>query len=370
MSEISKNIVSLIVSKEFHKAKTLIHEAMNNKLGILLEEKLLEYAPTLYEQDEEDDQVAKDTEYSSALGGDRYNEEASRITDEEERLASIVDLDSPVDNITISGSDATHSDSINVSHGRARFSNGPVARAKRIRSGLGQSVPWTQDQKDQITGNSSPDEESPVADRVYDTGVDAANVAKGAWLAQKTGVLGGLGRVLPGFNKLPIAKAIYPAFVAGQAVMTAADIAANADWENDKAKATGDTANQVAHTGMRMAALGNPVTGIPSLIDQIINDGRATDAVTDALIQGPQDWLDNMGFGNDLTDPVALKKYNTSLTSKIWPLTTAAEDAKRLDAERKVARDLRRRGVTQQDIEKQPVTAGTVRNGSGQIMQQ
>ena len=55
MSEISKNIVSLIVSKEFHKAKTLIHEAMNNKLGILLEEKLLEYAPTLYEQDEEDD---------------------------------------------------------------------------------------------------------------------------------------------------------------------------------------------------------------------------------------------------------------------------------------------------------------------------
>ena len=55
MSEISKNIVSLIVSKEFHKAKTLIHEAMNNKLGILLEEKLLEYGPTLYEQDEEDD---------------------------------------------------------------------------------------------------------------------------------------------------------------------------------------------------------------------------------------------------------------------------------------------------------------------------
>ena len=49
MSEISKNIVSLIVSKEFHKAKMLIHEMMNNKLGILLEEKLLEYAPTLYE---------------------------------------------------------------------------------------------------------------------------------------------------------------------------------------------------------------------------------------------------------------------------------------------------------------------------------
>ena len=49
MSEISKNIVSLIVSKEFYKAKTLIHEAMNNKLGLLLEEKLLEYGPTLHE---------------------------------------------------------------------------------------------------------------------------------------------------------------------------------------------------------------------------------------------------------------------------------------------------------------------------------
>ena len=59
MSEISKNIVSLIISKEFHKAKTLIHEAMNNKLGLLLEEKLLEYAPTLYE----DTDITDDPEY-------------------------------------------------------------------------------------------------------------------------------------------------------------------------------------------------------------------------------------------------------------------------------------------------------------------
>ena len=95
MSEISNNIVSLIVSKEFHKAKMLIHEVMNNKLGILLEEKLLEYAPTLYEQDEEDDHddverffkkdpVAKDpvasyTEYSSAFGGERYNKQGEKV---------------------------------------------------------------------------------------------------------------------------------------------------------------------------------------------------------------------------------------------------------------------------------------------------
>lgn len=49
MSETSEQIVSLIVSKEFNKAKTLITESMNEKLGLLLEEKLMEYAPTLFE---------------------------------------------------------------------------------------------------------------------------------------------------------------------------------------------------------------------------------------------------------------------------------------------------------------------------------
>ncbi len=49
MSETSEQIVSLIVSKEFNKAKALITESMNEKLGLLLEEKLMEYAPTLFE---------------------------------------------------------------------------------------------------------------------------------------------------------------------------------------------------------------------------------------------------------------------------------------------------------------------------------
>lgn len=49
MSETSQQIVSLIVSKEFNKAKNLITESMNEKLGLLLEEKLMEYAPTLFE---------------------------------------------------------------------------------------------------------------------------------------------------------------------------------------------------------------------------------------------------------------------------------------------------------------------------------
>lgn len=49
MSEKSEQIVSAIVSKEFNKAKELITESMNEKLGMLLEEKLQEYAPTLFE---------------------------------------------------------------------------------------------------------------------------------------------------------------------------------------------------------------------------------------------------------------------------------------------------------------------------------
>ena len=49
MSETSQQIVSLIVSKEFNKAKNLITESMNERLGLLLEEKLMEYAPTLFE---------------------------------------------------------------------------------------------------------------------------------------------------------------------------------------------------------------------------------------------------------------------------------------------------------------------------------
>jgi len=52
MSTKSHQIVTHIINKELNKAKTLIHESMNEKLGILLEEKLLEYAPTIMEGSE------------------------------------------------------------------------------------------------------------------------------------------------------------------------------------------------------------------------------------------------------------------------------------------------------------------------------
>ena len=46
----STQIVSYIILKEFYKAKQLIHEDMNQKLGIILEEKLVKFGPTIHEQ--------------------------------------------------------------------------------------------------------------------------------------------------------------------------------------------------------------------------------------------------------------------------------------------------------------------------------
>lgn len=48
MSDISKEIVSLIVTKDLYKAKLLISESLNQKIGLLLEEKLISYAPTIH----------------------------------------------------------------------------------------------------------------------------------------------------------------------------------------------------------------------------------------------------------------------------------------------------------------------------------
>lgn len=46
----TRKIIEAIVAQELNKAKTLIHESMNEKLGILLESKLEEYAPTIFDE--------------------------------------------------------------------------------------------------------------------------------------------------------------------------------------------------------------------------------------------------------------------------------------------------------------------------------
>jgi hypothetical protein len=45
----NNDIINAILSKEYNKAQELITESMNEKIGMLLEEKLQEYAPTLFE---------------------------------------------------------------------------------------------------------------------------------------------------------------------------------------------------------------------------------------------------------------------------------------------------------------------------------
>lgn len=49
MSDRSKQIVSAILKQELHKAKTLITEAMNEKIGVILEEELANFGPTIFE---------------------------------------------------------------------------------------------------------------------------------------------------------------------------------------------------------------------------------------------------------------------------------------------------------------------------------
>lgn len=44
------NIVQTILREEYNEARTLIKESLNEKIGIILEEKLMEYAPTLFEE--------------------------------------------------------------------------------------------------------------------------------------------------------------------------------------------------------------------------------------------------------------------------------------------------------------------------------
>ena len=67
----NNDIINAILSKEYNKAQELITESMNEKIGMLLEEKLQEYAPTLFEaktvNSMEDDGGEGSVLYSPAL---------------------------------------------------------------------------------------------------------------------------------------------------------------------------------------------------------------------------------------------------------------------------------------------------------------
>lgn len=62
----NKELIQSIVSKEYNKAKELFTESMNERVGVILEAKLEEYAPTLFEAkkldkvDEEDADIDND----------------------------------------------------------------------------------------------------------------------------------------------------------------------------------------------------------------------------------------------------------------------------------------------------------------------
>ena len=378
MSEISNNIVSLIVSKEFHKAKTLIHEAMNNKLGILLEEKLLEYAPTLYEQDEEDDHddverffkkdpvakdverffkkdpvakdpVARDTEYSSALDGDRYNEEGARINDEARKNynsgSSINDSRVRQAGLGAYGL-ASIIPVIGKGVGKTLKIPSLTVKTANIAANVFEKVPMIGTQAAPALRYMT-STATPATERLAKTGskLISASSAGGEFLMKHA-----------------------PALTTLAGALDIVDTAKQQDWTNP-ADAAGAVSRKTAKVGLSTALYASPAWPV-AFLDDIFMDGKTKDKLTDELIDSSNDELDNMGILPDLNNPDAVKKYNNSLIGTIWPEYSAQHDADKMSADIKAARDLRRRGVTQQDIEKPPVAAGTVRNGSGQIMQQ
>jgi len=359
MSEISKNIVSLIVSKEFHKAKILIHEAMNNKLGILLEEKLLEYAPTLYE--------GEDTEYSSALGGERYNKQGEYSKSLPERLKK--DIEDMTKELYPSAKPEENNDPPEEADDPADES-----AVDRIRGKVNTVAITALNAKTGANIVTLPLALPGVISRVATKvpGIPAAAVAVGAdTVAIATG--GARSLALKGTNKVvgPLAK-YAPWLITANAAYDVADRAVkdqrwyvtNANGKDERAEALTDLALDTAHVGVRTASLINPWTAIPAAIDQYYNDGRVTDWVTDTIIK----------HGN-----MAADKIETVLGTNAVP--TAADikrDADKMTADRQAER-VNKRNLRKQDFEqaldqigkpgKPPVAAGTVREGSGRVMQ-
>ena len=360
MSEISKNIVSLIVSKEFHKAKTLIHEAMNNKLGILLEEKLLEYAPTLYE--------GEDTEYSSALGGERYNNQGEYSKSLPERLKK--DIEDMTKELYPSAKPEENNDSPEEADDPADESavDGIRNKANKLAS-----IALNAETGANIL--TSPLALPGVVSRFATKfpGVPAAATAVAANdLAKLTGAARTV--ALKGTNKVfgPLAK-YAPGYITANAAYDVADRAVrdqrwyvtNENGKDERAEALTDLASDTAHVGVRTASLINPWTAIPAAIDQYYNGGRVTDWVTDTIIK----------HGN-----MAADKIETALGTNAVP--TAADiqrDADKMTADLQAKR-VNKRNLRKQDFEqavdqigkpgKPAVAAGTVRTGSGRIMQQ
>ena len=378
MSEISKNIVSLIVSKEFHKAKMLIHEAMNNKLGILLEEKLLEYAPTLYEQDEEDDRdevegffkkdpvakdkvtrdpVARDTKYSSALDGDRYREEGARINDEARKNYN-------------SGSSITDSRVRQAGLGAYGLASAIPYLGKGVGNTL--KIPSLAVKTANIAAN--------VVEKVPMIGTQAAPALR---FITSTATPAAAGLANTG-SKLASASAAggeflmkhAPAFTTLAAAVDVADYAKQQDWSKP-ADAIGNTSRKAAKAGLSAALYASPAWPL-AFVDDIFTGGEVKDKLTDKLIDSSNDELDNMGILSDMSNPDAVKKYNNSLIGTIWPEHSVQHDADKMTADRQAER-VNKRNLRKQDFEqaldqigkpgKPPVAAGTVRTGSGQVMQ-
>jgi hypothetical protein len=83
-----KNAITLMINEEIVKAKQLIEDNLYAKLGKALEEKLMEYAPTVFNEKKEDDEEEEEEEEDESEDegeDDDYEEEDSESDEEDEK---------------------------------------------------------------------------------------------------------------------------------------------------------------------------------------------------------------------------------------------------------------------------------------------
>ena len=80
-----KNAITLMINEEIVKAKEIIEKDLYARLGQALEEKLMEFAPTVFnEEKEKDEEDEKDDSEDSEDEGDEGDEEDDEESDDED----------------------------------------------------------------------------------------------------------------------------------------------------------------------------------------------------------------------------------------------------------------------------------------------
>ena len=93
-----KNAITLMINEEIVKAKQLIEDNLYAKLGKALEEKLMEYAPAVFNEKKEDEEEEEEDDESEDEGEDDDSEEEDSESDEEDEKDDSKEMNEEVEN--------------------------------------------------------------------------------------------------------------------------------------------------------------------------------------------------------------------------------------------------------------------------------